>query len=55
MGPGSVSHAGLVRAVGGVLGAIGSAGLTIATVAVPLEVVQREWQREGASRLVFTL
>nr|WP_180205976.1 zinc-binding alcohol dehydrogenase family protein [Pseudomonas sp. SbOxS1]NYU06178.1 zinc-binding alcohol dehydrogenase family protein [Pseudomonas sp. SbOxS1] len=54
-GLGSVSHAGLVRAVGGVLRAVGSAGLSIATEAVPLDAVQSTWQREGASRLVFTL
>ncbi|WPN44554.1 zinc-binding alcohol dehydrogenase family protein [Pseudomonas sp. P8_241] len=54
-GLGSVSHAGLVEAVGGVLRAINSAGLSIAAEAVPLAEVESAWQREGTSRLVFTL
>jgi len=54
-GLGSVSHGGLVEAVGGVLRAINSAGLSIAAEAVPLTEVESAWQREGTSRLVFTL
>lgn len=54
-GLGSVSNAGLVQAVGGVLRAISTAGLSIAAEAVPLKDVESAWQREGASRLVFTV
>lgn len=54
-GLGSVSHAGLVEAVGGVLRSISSAGLSIATEALPLMQVESAWKREGTSRLVFTL
>lgn len=54
-GLGSVSHAGLVEAVGGVLRAISGAGLSIATEAVELAQVEHVWQQESGSRVVFTL
>lgn len=54
-GLGSVSNAGLVQAVGGVLNAIGPAGLTIDAHAVPLSEVESAWTEEGPSRVVFTL
>ena len=54
-GLGSVSHAGLVRAVGGVLEAIGPAGLSIDATARPLAEVETAWHDAGQGRLVFTL
>lgn len=52
-GLGSVSNAGLVEAVGGVLRAISTAGLSIAAEAIPLKNVGSVWMKEGSSRLVF--
>lgn len=52
-GLGSVSNAGLVRAVGDVLGAVKEAGLAIATESAPLAHVASEWTRETTRRLVF--
>jgi NADPH:quinone reductase-like Zn-dependent oxidoreductase len=54
-GLGSVSNAGLVQAVGGVLRAIGSAKLTITTEAVALQDVESAWLRQDPARLVFTV
>ncbi|MGH8384252.1 MAG: hypothetical protein ACRESJ_01965 [Pseudomonas sp.] len=45
-GLGNVSRAGLLRAIGGVMVAIGSVRLTIATEAAPLEDVPNAWQCE---------
>lgn len=52
-GLGSVSNAGLVQAVGGVLRAISSAKLSIATEAVALADVESAWVRQDPARLVF--
>nr|WP_172690165.1 zinc-binding alcohol dehydrogenase family protein [Pseudomonas fluorescens]ASI38217.1 Putative alcohol dehydrogenase [Pseudomonas fluorescens] len=54
-GLGSVSNAGLVHAVGGVLRAISTAGLSIAAEAVALQDVESAWRNESSSRLVFTV
>lgn len=54
-GLGSVSNAGLVQAVGGVLRIIESAGLSISTQAVALQEVENAWTREDSSRVVFTV
>jgi NADPH:quinone reductase-like Zn-dependent oxidoreductase len=54
-GLGSVSNAGLVQAVGGVLRAISTAGLSIAAEAVALQDVESAWLNESSSRLVFTV
>jgi len=54
-GLGSVSHDGLLKAVSGVFHAVGSAGLAIATEAVPLAQVQDAWNRTSRNRLVFTI
>jgi NADPH:quinone reductase-like Zn-dependent oxidoreductase len=53
-GLGSLSHAGLLRAVAGVFAAIGSAGLAVATNAVPLQRVETAWMTSSPDRLVFT-
>jgi hypothetical protein len=54
-GLGSVSNAGLVQAVGGVLQIIESAGLSISTQAIALQDVESAWSQEDSSRLVFTV
>lgn len=54
-GLGSVSNAGLVQAVGGVLRAISTAGLSIAAEAVALQNVESAWMKDNSSRLVFTV
>jgi len=54
-GLGSLSHAGLLRAVAGVFGAIAPAGLAIATKAIPLQQAETAWIVTSSDRLVFTL
>ncbi|MHC6225539.1 quinone oxidoreductase family protein [Pseudomonas sp. X10] len=54
-GLGSVSNEGLVKVVGQLLQAIGTAGLEVEAEAVPLSEVESAWQRNARERIVFTL
>ncbi|MDE1181768.1 zinc-binding alcohol dehydrogenase family protein [Paraburkholderia sp.] len=54
-GLGSVSNAGLLRSIGGVLNAVTSAGLSVNAQAVPLTDVENAWQSDAGDRLVFTM
>ncbi|WP_346838692.1 zinc-binding alcohol dehydrogenase family protein [Microbulbifer sp. SAOS-129_SWC] len=54
-GLGSVAHPVLVRCIGEMLQAVDSAGLQIATEALPLAQVETAWNRDSRARLVFTL
>lgn len=53
-GIGSVAHADLVAAIGGVLSAIGPASLEIETQTVPIVDVETAWNAEAGARQVFT-
>jgi NADPH:quinone reductase-like Zn-dependent oxidoreductase len=54
-GLGSVSNAGLVGAIGGLLKAVVSGGFSIEAEAVPLTDVERAWTSDAAARTVFTI
>lgn len=54
-GLGSVSHAGLVRAIGDLMQVIGRAGLEIDARPVALNDVEAAWANEGGARIVLTL
>lgn len=54
-GLGSVSHVGLVRAIGALMRALPDTDFAIDAESVPLADVESAWTRETTARLVFTL
>ena len=54
-GLGSLSHPELIQVISDVFSAVRPAGLTIDAQALPLADVERAWQQESASRVVFTV
>jgi NADPH:quinone reductase-like Zn-dependent oxidoreductase len=53
-GLGSVSHEGLLRAIGGLMQAVVPAKFAIQADAIPLTEVERAWAGEASGRVVFT-
>ena len=53
-GLGSVSHAGLVRAIGAMLSVARQAGFAIDVTPLPLSAVETAWRTESRARVVLT-